>query len=255
VIVSTDRADYRAKVVVAADGATSTVRRKLKLFDTLGVARLLRVMAPADPDQDPYWQARSVLFDFSCVRQGIPGYSWQFPTYRGDQPYLNLGIMDSRIDPTHNGHADREHGLLKRTFANWLAERDIHLDQVQLEGYPVRWFNPHATFSWPHVLLVGDAAGVDPLFAEGISYAMEYGQIAAQAIHDAFTRDDFSFTDYRSHLIDHRLGQLLKRRTAIAQSIYNHRLPPFWSLLWWGAARSPRVVQHAIGASMALLPE
>jgi flavin-dependent dehydrogenase len=102
--------------------------------------------------------------------------------------------------------------------------------------------------------MVGDAAGVDPLFAEGISYAMEYGSIAAEVIAEGFKRDDLSFTGYRERLLDHRLGKLLLRRAAVARSLYRHRYPPAWSLLWMLADIAPKRVQRAMGASLALLP-
>ena len=123
-----------------------------------------------------------------------------------------------------------------------------------LRGHPVRWFDPDAVFAMPNTLLVGDAAGVDPLFAEGISYGMEYGSIAAETIKEAFTTGDFQFEDYRQRILDHRLGRLLARRTFIAKHLYQYRYPWFWGILWELAGIAPRPIQRAFGASLALLP-
>ena len=49
----------------------------------------------------------------------------------------------------------------------------------------MRWFEPALPVSIPRVLLVGDAAGSDALFGEGISIALGYGYHAAQAIQYA----------------------------------------------------------------------
>jgi flavin-dependent dehydrogenase len=44
--------------------------------------------------------------------------------------------------------------------------------------------------SVPGMLVVGDAAGlVNPFNGEGIAYAMESGELAAELIHDALVRD------------------------------------------------------------------
>ncbi|MCU0512747.1 MAG: FAD-dependent monooxygenase [Anaerolineae bacterium] len=246
----TSHGQYHARVVIAADGANSVVRRKLRFTSEDGVARLLRVLSPVNPQQEPIWQTRTAVFDFSCIEQGIQGYAWDFPCYVDGEPCMNRGIFDSRIA----ARAPLPHGTLKHTFGDWLAERDIDLAQAQLEGHPVRWFQREAEIARPHVLLAGDAAGVDALFAEGISYAMEYGEVIAESVCAAFTRQDFSFTDYRPRLLRHRLGRLLLRRAALARALYRHRYPPLWGLFWRLAHYSPRPVQRAIGAWLAVLP-
>lgn len=248
VTVTTNRDQYHARVVIATDGANSTVRRKLAMRSTIGVARLLRVLTPVDPHNDPAWQSQTAEFDFSCVTRGIQGYMWDFPCIVDGKPAMNRGIYDSRI--AANGAKDS----LKETFFDGLAARGVDPAQVILQGHPVRWFDPTAEFSRPHILLAGDAAGVDPLFAEGISYGMEYGSIVAEAIEDAFTRGDFGFADYRSQLLKHRLGRLLRRRTALASQLYQYRYPSFWELLWRAAAIAPYPIQRRMGASVALLP-
>lgn len=249
--VITDRDHYHATVLIAADGARSIVRQKLRLHNTPAVARLLRLMTPVEPEETRIWQSKTAVFDFSCVRSGIEGYSWAFPCYINGKPYLNRGIMDSRLlANSHNGKRS-----LKGTFAAELSLDNVNLeDNNHLEGHPVRWFDPNATFALPHVLLTGDAAGVDPMFAEGISYAMEYGEVVAEAVAQADATGDYSFGSYRDQLLAHRLGILLMRRTAVARHLYRQQFPWAWSLLFELAGYSPRLVQRKIGASLALLP-
>jgi flavin-dependent dehydrogenase len=83
------------------------------------------------------------------------------------------------------------------------------------------------------VLLVGDAAGVDPLLGEGISFALGYGQVAATQLRDAFTRGDFSFQDYRDRVLNHRIGRFLRQRAAVASLIYRIHSPRLLRFLWW----------------------
>jgi flavin-dependent dehydrogenase len=251
--VITDAATYRPRVVIGADGANSTVRRKLGLRGGPGVARLLRVLTPIDPDQTPAWQTRSALFDFSCIRQGIQGYVWDFPCWIAGQAYMNRGIFDSRLVP-QGAATSQPLANLKQTFTDALYERQVDLATTQLEGHPVRWFNAAAEFARPHVLLTGDAAGVDALFAEGISYALEYGAVVATAVRDAFARSDFSFHDYRSRLLHHHLGRSLHRRIFIARHLYRFRHPWLWAWLWQAAMVAPAVVNRTIGAALDVLP-
>ena len=250
--LTTNHTEYHTKVVIAADGTNSFVRRKLGFESSESTARLLRVMTPVNPNTNATWQKNLAVFDFSCIRDGVQGYMWDFPAFYNGTPHMNRGIFDSRITPQHNDN--QPHGNLKQTFANWLDLRDLDLDDIELKGHPVRWFNPTTEFSRPHILLVGDAAGVDALFAEGISYAMEYGAIAAQIVKEAFERDDFGFTDYRNRVVNHRMGKLLQRRTAVASAIYQHKIPPFWKIFWRMADIAHPRMQQFFASTLALLP-
>lgn len=252
VILTTDKDEYHARVVVAADGANSTVRRKLKMFNTVGVARLLRIMTPVEPSDSVEWQENTAIFDFTCIKHDIQGYMWDFPCYVDGQAHMNRGIFDSRILP--QPAKQKPNGNLKQAFISGLEDRHMALDDSLLKGHPVRWFNPQADFAIPHVLLTGDAAGVDPLFAEGISYAMEYGEVAAHTIKDAFQRGDFAFTSYRERILKHRLGRLLMRRTLVARYLYGQQYGSFWGLVWRLASIAPLPLQRQFGAALALLP-
>lgn len=239
---------YRARVVVGADGAKSEVRQQLGLRDPYGIARLLRVLTPVDERTTPEFVEQSALFDFSCLRANVQGYYWDFPCYINGQAHLNRGMFDSRI-------ANRPRSDLKAAFDANLKARDIALDTGQLEGHPVRWFNPRAVFARPHVLLVGDAAGVDPLFAEGISYAMQYGALAAETIIDAFARQDFAFADYRDRIVQSELGRELMLKAAVARRLYGHRFPRLWALVWWCAQVAPAAFNLAVGRRLRVLPD
>ncbi len=248
--VVTQNGRYHTPILVGADGANSTVRRKLHLFHPHSVARLLRVMTPVDPHINRLWQQQTAVFDFSCLAQGIQGYVWDFPCYVQGMAYMNRGIFDSRIAPKPgNGRSN-----LKQIFAASLQMRHVSLAEVQLQGHPVRWFDADGVFAQPHVLLVGDAAGVDPLFAEGISYAMEYGRVAAVEIINALKSENFCFANYATALRQDRLGKLLRRRTAVARQLYLYEKPTLWTILWVLAGIAPAKVQRLVAASLALLP-
>ncbi len=115
-----------------------------------------------------------------------------------------------------------------------MARHGFDLDAYELKGHPIRWFEPMHPLSAPRVLLVGDAAGADPIFGEGISMALGYGCVAAKEIGEAFRRGDFSFGGYRRRVLMSGLGQTLIARWVIAQIIYPLKWRWFQVLLWRG---------------------
>lgn len=247
--VVTNCGTYFADAVVGADGANSTVRRKLRLFNTVSVARLLRVLTPMEntPPQDA--SGYTAVFDFSCIAQGIQGYIWDFPSVVGGRQMMNRGVFDSRIAPL-----SPERDNLKDVFLGSLSGRGVRTDDVPLKGHPVRWFDPKGEFARPRVLLAGDAAGVDSLFAEGISYGLEFGEIAAHTLQQAFAQRDFQFEGYKRDLLGHTLGRSLARRTAVAKQLYHYRAPWLWSFFWQMSAISPLVVKRGVGRWLDVLP-
>ena len=70
------------------------------------------------------------------------------------------------------------------------------------------------------MLLAGDAAGIEPAFGGGIHFALSYGEIAANAIIDAFGNSDFSFQDYRDRLASHWMGRYLRDCSYRALDLY-----------------------------------
>ncbi|MBI3963130.1 MAG: FAD-dependent monooxygenase [Deinococcus sp.] len=225
--LETNQGTLRARAVVAADGANSTVRQKLGFNQPPHrLSRLIEILTPEDPATTPAFTDHLAVFDLNCVSQGIQGYVWDFPSLLNGQVYMNRGIFDSRV------HAQIR-GNLRQALDKALQARGCELGNYSLMGHPERWFDPSASFAAPRVLLVGDAAGVDPLFGEGISYALRYGGIAAQELTTAFVHDDFSFRGYRQHLLHSPLGRELILRTHLARLAYGpfrHR----WALrLCW----------------------
>src|SRR4030095_1447395 len=82
------------------------------------------------------------------------------------------------------------------------------------------------------VLLVGDAAGADPLFGEGISIALGYGAVAAREIGASFQQSEFSFRRYQRRVLRSALGETLIVRWFIAHVIYALKWKWFQILLW-----------------------
>jgi flavin-dependent dehydrogenase len=159
-------------------------------------------------------RALEAVIDFSCTfRNEIRGYAWSFPVTIEGQTWLNTGIGDFHPSP-------KKGLLLREVLTDFLAARGIALEQGRIEGCQLRWFHPASIFSANRVLLVGDAAGIDPLLGEGIPFSLGYGQVAASSIERSFTSKDFSFTTYKEQLLGHEVGQELMNRLHWAAKLY-----------------------------------
>lgn len=223
--VVTSRGSYRARVVVGADGTHSVVRQAIAREYRAGLARAVLIMAPPRPESSPHKEDEA-FFEFSCISGGVPGYIWDFPSHLQGRPMRCWGIYDSAAVPGKPRRQIREY------LAEELARHGYRLEDYPLDGAAIHRFDVHNPFSAPRVLLVGDAAGVDGLFGEGIGPALGYGRIAAQAIADAFERGDFSFADYRERVLRSEMGKVLSRRALLARLIYRLRSPVLQRLIW-----------------------
>ncbi len=224
--VKTKKAVFYAQVVVAADGSRSFVRRRLKWDDDSRVARLMEVLTPEDPRVQPEFKDGVAIFDFTHMDDGLQGYYWDFPSYVKGKAFMNRGLFDSRARP------ERDKADLKQVLTDSMAERDRDLNDYKLKGHPIRWWSRDGRFAIPRVLLVGDAAGADPLFGEGISFALGYGKVAADEINDAYAAQDFSFRSYRDRLLADPLFKQLDIRTRLARFAYRTRSPWIIRLGW-----------------------
>ena len=225
--VTTEKAVFHAKVVVGADGSRSFVRQRLKWDDDSRVARLLEVLTPEEPQRRVEFKEGVAIFDFTPMKEHLQGYYWDFPSYVDGEAHMNRGVFDSRARP------EKERADLKGVLEGSMAERQRDLGAYKLKGHPIRWFHKDGRFAIPRVLLVGDAAGADPLFGEGISFALGYGEVAAAAIADAFDRQDFSLATYKKRLLKSRLFQHLWLRTRLASKAYLLNYPRVVRLGWW----------------------
>lgn len=230
VMVETGQGTFRAKIVVGADGSNGVTRRCIFPNAPVYTARVLEVLTPTQPPSFEVGggqeRERVAFFDFLPVPDNIAGYVWDFPTQINGRPMRCWGIYDMNI------LAGGKRPQLRQPLAKEMARLGFNLDEYEIQGHPIRWFSPGIRMSVPRVLLVGDAAGADPLFGEGISIALGSGALAAREIGESFRRNKFSFNGYRRRVLRSALGQTLIARWIIAYIVYSLKWKWFQILLW-----------------------
>ena len=223
--VTTDDTTYWARAVVGADGSGSHVRRALVPGDGGIVARA--VMADV-PVRDTTWggfEQRRYDFDFRSCATGLRGYRWVFPCVIGGVPHANVGAY--ALPPVDGARMQRE-------LADIL--RSVGARAGTWKAFPIRVLTARSAVAAPRALLVGDAAGVDPLMGEGISFALEYGALAAETLVEAQATGDWSFAGYARSVQRGPIGRKLRRLELGARLFYGRAS----GLMFRIASASPR---------------
>jgi len=113
-----------------------------------------------------------------------------------------------------------------------LEQRGFHLAEHTLKSAPIRWWAGEGCIARERVLLSGDAAGADPLFGEGIPFAIGFGGAAAGCLAHAFATGDFTFSDYRRRALAHPIVRQIPTRATIARLGYGFPNRLFLSSVW-----------------------
>jgi flavin-dependent dehydrogenase len=214
-IVKTSQHTYHTKVIVGADGSKGVTRRLVNRHGSIGkIARVIEIVNPAHETQPPFIEGYAI-FDLTPSQENLQGYYWEFPSKVDDRPSFNRGVYDSRVA------SKRDRANLPEILKTRNSTDQIDSSERSMQGHPLHWFSPGNRFSIPRLLLVGDAAGVDPLFGEGIGPALAYGKLAAEVLTKAFRTDEFSFNFYRRQLLISGLGRYLIFRWLLAWVSYH----------------------------------
>ncbi|MER7455586.1 geranylgeranyl reductase family protein [Micromonospora sp. NPDC126480] len=182
-------ATFRAPLVVAADGVSGRFPLALGLAKRedrpIGVAvrRYYRCAAKHDDDYLESWlELRSKGSDAL-----LPGYGWIFGLGDG-RVNVGLGVLNSSSAFGKTNY--------RRLLTDWLANTPEEwgmTDETNAEGPILGAALPMGFNRVPHytrgVMLVGDSGGmVNPFNGEGIAYAMESGELAAEIAVQALAR-------------------------------------------------------------------
>jgi flavin-dependent dehydrogenase len=210
--VTTDDAVYWARAVVGADGSGSHVRRALVPGAGGVVGRAVMADVPVRATTWTGFERRRYDFDFRACAAGLRGYGWMFPCVVDGEPSVNVGAYG--LPPVDGVRLQRE--------LTTLLER-IGARTERWKAFPIRTLGADSVVAAPRALLVGDAAGIEPLLGEGISFALEYGALAAQAIVAARATGNWSFADYGRAVHAGPIGRKIRVLRAGTRLFYGRR--------------------------------
>jgi geranylgeranyl reductase family protein len=182
--------EFRAPLVIAADGVSGRLPLALGLAKRedrpLGVAVRRYYRSPTRHDDD-YLESWLELRSSDGSGRLLPGYGWIFGLGDG-RVNVGLGVLNSSVAFGKTNYKTMLADWLSTTPADWEMNDESFADGPTQGAALPMGFNrvPHYTRG---VLLVGDCGGmVNPFNGEGIAYAMESGELAAEIAVQALSR-------------------------------------------------------------------
>ncbi len=180
---------FTAPIVIAADGNSSRLGLAMGLPKRdnrpLGVA--VRTYYTSPRHGDDWLESWLELWDGEPGASDLlPGYGWIFGVGDGTVN-VGLGILNTSKAFQHVDYKDLLVRWLEHTPDAWGLREPNRTQPIQGAALPMG-FNrkPHYANG---MLLVGDSGGmVNPFNGEGIAYAMESGEIAAEVVTQALSR-------------------------------------------------------------------
>lgn len=184
-----------AKVVVGADGVTSSIARTLrpKSEQHEDAHRAVALRAYIDDLEEEPHQVEFYLYD-----EILPGYAWIFPTGRRT---ANIGL-GMRLD--HFRELDRSLEDMLHDFLQMPAIEERLLNGGELRDVATWQLNfgsqKGMQYTYDGALLVGDAAGfINPLTGGGIHNSLVSAELAAYTIDQAMRAGDTSYEAMRGY--------------------------------------------------------
>jgi geranylgeranyl reductase family protein len=179
--------DVEAEWTIAADGATSSVARAAGLAGTVASGRgfwyaaMRGYFAPVAPRMHDGTPVLEFYPLFTRSGRWLPAYGWVFPLPDGS---ANVGVDLPHAPALHACPPLRE---AYDAFVERMRRERPGFGDAQPESEPHGALLPEAMHGFragaPGLLAVGDAAGmISPYSGEGIAYALEGAELAAEGV-------------------------------------------------------------------------
>jgi menaquinone-9 beta-reductase len=208
----------RAKFVLACDGASSRFAGKAGVRRDpqrpLGVAARRYYRSPRD--QGTYFESWFDLWENEVI---LPGYGWIFPVGDG---ILNVGAGLLNTSSYFKDIPPRR--MLDAFVASLPADWEVNEDHAAGEvlSGPLPMGMNRRPLALPGLLLVGDAGGVvNPFTGEGIAYAMETAELAAELVHASLASNRPGLAHIYPIEVRRRYGKYFTAGRAFARAIGN----------------------------------
>jgi len=164
--VVTGSTTFKADFVIGADGASGISAKISGMNKNYFKVPAIECEVSLADDEFNYYK-NSTRFDFGFIPHG---YAWAFPK----KNHLSIGIASmKKFKVNLNEYLEK--------YFKMLGFKDIA--NIEKHGHiiPINPFRLKPVYK--RILLTGDTIGLaDPITTEGISYAIESGQIAAKAL-------------------------------------------------------------------------
>jgi geranylgeranyl reductase family protein len=173
---------YHARILVIADGASSGIAQSIGIISEPPQAVCSRAYIKAGTYNFKY--DGLTIFPLKLV----PGYCAFMKEADNDVVFCCYIIPfgEAKTENLYNLH----HEFIKNDpFVRKAIGPKAEMEQMK--AAPIRFGGIDQSYD-DHLLIVGDAAGmIDPLTGEGLQYAMDAAEIAADTINEAFQRNEF----------------------------------------------------------------
>jgi menaquinone-9 beta-reductase len=208
--------EIRARFVVAADGAASRFGGPagIRRDDSRPLGIAARRYYRTDYHPGPWFESWLDLWEGDLL---LPGYGWLFPV-AGGQINLGAGLLNTFKDFRKISAQRLFDAFASMLPSGWGISEGSTEGRVLSGPLPMS-FNrtPQAV---PGMLLVGDAAGaVNPFNGEGIAYAMETAEVAAELIDEALVKDRPGITMMYPTVLRERYGDYFRIGRGFAKII------------------------------------
>ncbi len=210
--IVSSKGEVLTRVVVGADGVGSVVRRALGLPAGQYRAQAVEVDTHEAERDEP----RDIL-RFEAMDRGLTGYCWDFPTLVAGEQKVCRGAYVLRFGPEPRDAA--------RTLDAYLVSRGLDPRAFPHKRYAERGYVRSVRYARPGWLLVGEAAGVDPVAGEGIPQALSYGELAGRYLHERFAQRDLRFEDWSHRVAWAFFGKDLRFRARMVEMFYGRDRP------------------------------
>jgi flavin-dependent dehydrogenase len=147
----------------------------------------------------------------------LPGYAWDFPTVVDGRALVCRGVYHLKTDDTD---VDLAALLDERLHA-----MGLDLSRYKKKRFAERGFDPIERVVDGPMMLVGEAAGIDPVTGEGIAQAIESGANAGAFLARAMADDRADVSGWEETSRRARLAHDLRLRTAFVRYFYGRSRP------------------------------
>lgn len=215
---------FTARLIIGADGSSSTVARALRGASPPDASRIVAVRAYYDGDAGADDQA-----DLYFSAESFPGYYWLFPT-GGGRANVGVGMVLETWPPPNEHLRELMLALMERDSAlrARLSTATLH---GKIAGWPLSTYDPSLPLVGDRIILVGDAAGfINPLNGEGIQYALISGRWGAQQASSALANDACSSSDLSPYVeqVNRELRYDMAFAGLIVECIRNRHFNTAW---------------------------